>query len=313
LILNIAYHYGYCDRVVADAFSFGAAMGILSKLNTPPSNQSTTKLLAYQLDGKSEVVWLDSVNATAGEVRTKIADALQISPVARVCIESGKGSILEDMNSPLINQIGDLALSVDFFGFTTIHCYISIKSESEVAPTSNDSENRNTGSGINYIKSLIGLTNKVNYGQNLTLTCKNTKTDDDVRPLVVAPVEKFAAAAPAKSAVKELSSGSGSVQVRLQMWSNVSSLVSENGMSDVDHNGYGSSTSGSPNKSRVGEVLSNANKLLSKGFAESGSPIKNGDIVIIECDGKFMAVTRGWWMGWSSPVPRRSGAFKVGK
>ncbi len=54
-------------------------------------------------------------------------------------------------------------------------------------------------------------------------------------------------------------------------------------------------------------------------------PIRDGDLVVIVCDDKYMSVTRGWWMLWSSDeVPthspthsptysqiKRSGAFKI--
>jgi len=43
----------------------------------------------------------------------------------------------------------------------------------------------------------------------------------------------------------------------------------------------------------------------------SGLKIKNGDTVVIECDGKFLSVARGWWMAWTSASPRRSGAFTI--
>jgi hypothetical protein len=67
-----------------------------------------------------------------------------------------------------------------------------------------------------------------------------------------------------------------------------------------------------------------------------GQPIKNGDIILLETDGmyvntsvvalnqyatwspnvaclmvRYMSVTKGWWLAWSSSTPRRSGAFIV--
>jgi hypothetical protein len=32
---------------------------------------------------------------------------------------------------------------------------------------------------------------------------------------------------------------------------------------------------------------------------------------VVETNGKFMAVAKGWWISWCSPTPRRSGAFKI--
>jgi hypothetical protein len=42
-----------------------------------------------------------------------------------------------------------------------------------------------------------------------------------------------------------------------------------------------------------------------------GKAVHNGDTVVIEAGGRYMSVTRGWWMAWSSSDPRRSGAFVV--
>jgi len=43
----------------------------------------------------------------------------------------------------------------------------------------------------------------------------------------------------------------------------------------------------------------------------SGQKLQDGDCIVIENHGKFMSVVRGWWIAWSSSVPRRSGAFRV--
>ena len=59
--LNVAVEYSFCDRVVADAFSFGVVMGILYQLNySLPMGEATVKLVGHRLDGQSEAIWLDS-------------------------------------------------------------------------------------------------------------------------------------------------------------------------------------------------------------------------------------------------------------
>jgi hypothetical protein len=39
--------------------------------------------------------------------------------------------------------------------------------------------------------------------------------------------------------------------------------------------------------------------------------VKDKDTVYLECDGKYLSVAKGWWLAWSSDVPRRSGAFTI--
>ena len=59
--LNVAVEYSFCDRVVADAFSFGVVMGILYQLNySLPTGTATVKLIGHRLDGQTEAIWLDS-------------------------------------------------------------------------------------------------------------------------------------------------------------------------------------------------------------------------------------------------------------
>ena len=59
--LSTAVEYSFCDRVVADAFSFGVVMGILYQLNySLPTGTATVKLIGHRMDGQSEAIWLDS-------------------------------------------------------------------------------------------------------------------------------------------------------------------------------------------------------------------------------------------------------------
>ena len=167
--------------------------------------------------------------------------------------------------------------------------------------------------------SMMGMSNKVTFGQHLHLTAKvfnkNTEASRDVRALTIAPIEKFAAAAPSR--------GMTSVHVRLLSWQSVKhgdlELFSDTMPSDLgldsltDGAGSGSSSPLSvKSKWRLNgkTMVTRAGKLLA-GNLESSLPIRNGEIVVVESDGKFMAIAKGWWMGWFSTTPRRSGAFQI--
>ena len=43
----------------------------------------------------------------------------------------------------------------------------------------------------------------------------------------------------------------------------------------------------------------------------NGSSLRSGDEILLVCEDKYMSVTKGWWMGWASSVPRKSGVFVV--
>ena len=300
LILNYASKHQLCDRVVADAFSFGVVLGILYRLNfSLPTGLATVKLIAHSLDGRVETVWLDSTESTAGEARTKLATALQ-QPVVRIYLESGKGSLIEDMDEQLLPILNE-SVRRDFFGFTTAQCHFSLRDEA-----SHDGATGGNGGKKRSFMSMIGITGKVIFGQNLTLTAKvYSKNEDnrDVRALTISPIDKFAAAAPSRALM--------SAQMRLLSWHSVklgdSELFSE---MDGSESGLDLSTSGSSSPGRSSKFSQVTGKLVKRNL-DSSLPIRNGDMVVVESEGKFMAVAKGWWISWCSPTPRRSGAFKI--
>jgi hypothetical protein len=44
---------------------------------------------------------------------------------------------------------------------------------------------------------------------------------------------------------------------------------------------------------------------------QSGQPVRDGDTVVLECEGKFLSVARGWWIGWHARHPARSGSMTI--
>ena len=338
LLLSWAAQNYLCDRVIADALSFGVVVGILYNLNSLPTGKSTIKLIAHQLDGRHESVWLDSMDATVGEAREKLAATLP-GMETKLCLESGKGSWLEDMDAALLPLLNESQITRDFFGFTTVQCHISTREIDCTKDTHSDSRGRESG-GKSSLMSFIGMSNKTFFGQNLILNAKvfSKKSDSrDVRALVIAPVDfnhtKFAAAAPSRGSMLDKIDG-GQITVRLLSWHSVKvgdvEVFSENegppseGSSNTPSakssakSGQSSptmkrkdtqkgSSTGSPTPSMVSQV---ATKLLNRNL-EFSLPIRNGEVVVVESDGKFMSVAKGWWMAWFSTTPRRSGAFKI--
>jgi hypothetical protein len=300
VLLSMASKYDFCDRVIADGFSFGVVMGILSNLSLKPTGKATVQLIAHQITGKKQTVWLDSIDILVGDARNAIAEALQIIPASRVSIESGKGSLLDDLNAKLFPFLSGSSIDVNLFGFTTVSCYINVKEEEESKSLQLDETVPRDRSSTHF-RALIGnIKGEARYGHHLTLTAKATASTG-VKGLFVSPIEKFAAAAPIHQlAVPSILSSA--MYVRMLSWNAVNAAAapsvggSEFGDTSTVHSSDFSPST--PAQSRSRGLISSASRLYKSAFEPSEESIKNGDLVVIECDGKFMSVTRGWWMAW---------------
>jgi hypothetical protein len=301
LLLSMASKYDLCDRVIADGFSFGVVMGILSNLSLPPTGKATVQLIAHQITGKKQAVWLDSVEILVGDARNKVAEALQITPASRVSFESGKGSLLDDLNAKLFPLLSGSSIDVNLFGFTTVTCYINVKEEEEESKILPDETSPRDRSSTHF-RALIGnIKGEARYGHHLTLTAKVATATTGTKGLFVSPVEKFAAAAPIHQlAVPSILSSA--MYVRMLSWNAVNTAaapsVSGSEFGDTSTAGDGDFSPSTPAQSRSRGLISSASRLYKSAFEPSEESIKNGDLVVIECDGKFMSVTRGWWMAW---------------
>ena len=293
ILLNIAARYELCDRVVADGFSFGVVMGILFNLSHVPVGKATVQLITHQSTGKSHTVWLDSIEVLVGDARNAIAESMRIVPASRVSIESGKGSFLDDLNAKLFQHLGGSSIAVNFFGFTTASCYVSIKDE-EISPAPIDEDKGpRDRSNTNFRALISNIKGEARYGHHLTLTAKVASANADVRGLFVSPIEKFAAAAPIHQlAVPSILSSA--MYVRLLSWNAVNAAAppSEMGGSEFgDTNTVYSASSGytpapTPALSRSRGIIDTANRLYKGALEPSTESIRNGDLVVIECDGK---------------------------
>ena len=127
--------------VIADSFSFGFLMGILYTLSVKPSGNYTIKLIAKRLpeegsdESFSNVVWLESKHVKVGELRTKLAIEMNVES-ERILIESGKGRILDDLESDFFKIMRDsIFISIDFFGYSTCTCYVTLLNKDQIPDT----------------------------------------------------------------------------------------------------------------------------------------------------------------------------------
>jgi hypothetical protein len=296
VFLRLTSSYGLCDRVVADSSAFGIVLGTLAKLKTVPTGNSTIKLIVQQFNGKRVDVWLDREDILVGEARHKISETLGIVP-SRVLIESGKGKFIEDMSGILFKEVSNASRTTDFFGFITATCFISIKDLKEEKKSELDL-NKNDKLPSSYFKSL--LKSQAKYGDSFVLSAKINLTLSEKKAFHVKLNDKFVTASIANAILAP-------PLVRIVNWNTAENCNSET-FSEIGDNISVTTPSIASPPSKKPYQKDAASEYVD---ALAGTPIKNGDTVVIETEGKYMNVVRGWWMGWSASLPRRSGAFVV--
>ena len=295
LLLHLAASFNLCDRVVADGFSVGVVIGILSNLSLAPVGKGSVQLVVNQITGKKHSLWLESRDVLVGDARNAIAESMNIVPASRINIESGRGCFIEDLNAGLLQFLDGSRPVVNFFGFTIISCHISIKDADIVpSPIDEDKMSQRDTSNTHFRSLMSNMKGEARYGHHLTLTAKVATANADVRGLFVSPVEKFAAAAPIHQlAVPAILSSA--MYVRLLNWNavNAAAAPSEAGGSEIgDNNTNRSSATSSvapvPTAalSRSRSIIDTASRLYKGALEPSTESIRNGDLVVIECDGK---------------------------
>lgn len=300
--LNSAVILGYFDQMISDAISFGLVLGILVTLSQRPKGTGCVKLIVQQVHGEHTDVWLDSMDMTIGEVKSKIAEAMDIFPVNRISIETGRGSFMEDNTKQFSPLIDDTLKSTDFFGFVTLSCYIHVREEEVKRRVTINEESLNerdrADKKSNPFKGI--LQKQVKYGDLYLFSARIAAAVDSKSTFAITSVDRFAAAAPSSMQIISFPS------VRLHSWHAFSAKHNHN--SDVMSEAGESEVSSTNGKRNFFGFFQKKNSEDSKYF---GKPVMNHDTVVLECGGKFMSVARGWWMAWSSQDPRRSGVFTI--
>jgi hypothetical protein len=304
IICNILAFFVNCRKLIFDAISFGTVAGILIQLSIKPKGRGNVKLIVYQINaGKTFEVWLDSIDATVGEVISKIAQTLEIQNANRINIESGKGYFLDDMNQTFSSLVDDVLKSMDFFGFVTMSCFIFVKEEDVnnsrskrvsivVNEDVNDRDKKN-----NFLQI---FDKQIRYGDQVQFTAKIAAAVESRAYFTIACVDKFAAAAP--STIQFISQTS----LRIHNWQ---ALIDANGgldgKSDIgggDSSATASATATATASANSGGAMhasnNNSNKSimprinLRKKKQEDyvGKPVCDGDTIVLECNGKYVTI-----------------------
>lgn len=291
LTLNILLAFGLAERMLCDALSFCLAMGILLRLTNKPTGPNSVKIVAQEgSKGRSVDVWFDNKDMLVGDVRSKIAEALLVSPANRVSIESGKGSFIEDLNKPFLGTVDEGLITTDFFGFMTMPCFIVVKEDDRkrLGVDDNGSErinlDRRNSSVGGQLFALLQKT-EVRYNEPYTLTARLTCSSESKTTFLIAAVDRFASAAP--SSHLHLNAHS----VRFHVWKGETEPVGQ--ASDLHSEGGDSHSNSSV--VRVNSVGHRASPILSRAFRKrfgkkddesSGKSLSHGDVVVLEAGGK---------------------------
>ena len=218
---------------------------------------------------------------------------MNIVPASRISIESGKGCFIDDLNAGFLQFLDGSRPVVNFFGFTIISCHISIKdADVLLSPIDEDKMSQRDNSNTHFRSLISNMKGEARYGHHLTLTAKVATANADVRGLFITPVEKFAAAAPIHQlAVPAILSSA--MYVRLLSWNavNAAAAPSEAGGSEIGDTNRSSATGSiapAPTAalSRSRSIIDTASRLYKGALEPSTESIRNGDLVLIECDGK---------------------------
>lgn len=231
-----------------------------------------------------------------------------MSPPSRICIESGKGALIEDMHKPLLPQICD-NLVTDFFGFVTVSCYVFIKEKGEEAPHSTTTTSSSTA--IRTKSSFLSLLNtkgEAKFGVEITLSARCEGAGASASSFFVSSVDMYAAVSTSQpkqavrlvkwiDAEKEEETGTGTATATATGEGNNNNSSGAGGLHSADDEDRASpppettrpraaSATSTPGSSATTPVSKQLEKISKIDLRKSGQPIRHGDTVVIECEGK---------------------------
>ena len=227
LALRLSSGYFNYDVEIADSFAIGIITGIVIKLSSDkPIGPVSSKLIAYDTNGKHVEIILDSLDILVGEARNQIADAFRVQPASRVLIETGKGGFIQDLNKPLLPRVDDAnnnstTITSDFFGSKSIVCYVKINDEDEDANGGTDRNGLQRSGGKIKARNIMAMLNpriEAKYGEDYLLNAKYPSSRGEVKAFHTALVDKFLAA------TLNVHATSSSSIIHVAKWQNLASL-----------------------------------------------------------------------------------------
>ena len=280
-IILYGFLYYLFSRVIAEISALGMLLGIVSLLQAV-SDTTPLKRIRLIVKESSGVIrcslWFDHDQVTVLEVRERIAQELDVSPSARINIESGKGQFIEDLQRPILPMLKNTYVSTDVFAAPTASVIITISDLVECKEVETKEK------AVSFFD-IMHSTEPIKYEADLYMSARVKSTAFDLVAFSISTCNGFAAASPHRQLVMSLAGST----LRFLPY--------------IPLSGGDSASS----------ISAKVERKVNSPFSLKGSKsvVRDKDQVVIECEGKYLSVAKGWWLAWSSDVPRRSGAFTI--
>lgn len=200
LVFCLVACFGIWESWISDCSAFGFMIGMLWRLSYR-AKKDTIRLCVHEV-GSSDYaeVWLKNTDVTVSEGLQLIAHKFKV-PVNRIAIESGRGKFIDTPNAALVPTITSSTLEEDLFGFSTIHCYVSIEDEHDEqnVPGEGGFNRRGSLSLSGMLPGLMDGRHAIRYGMDITLSGKIPNAANDSKAFNISLTELYAAAAPSAS------------------------------------------------------------------------------------------------------------------
>ena len=310
------------SRTIAEISACGVLCGILTCVQSYSGGNEALEGIKFQVHSpKSDqncVIETENVKITLGEVRDKIAAALNITPSSRVCLESGKGSFLDKLTQPILPTLPSSSVSTDASGTVLVSLKIAVLEASSVKEINGVQVTEKEEAPTSFFD-MLNSQEHIRYGMELTLHARVKSSAVDLVIFSISPVNGFAAASPSSPDIlgKQLFNSSSPIILRPWDASSAGHLSRAESVSSLNESDRRLPPGSSHRSSlRLSSGNEPSTSMVSFATTPRGSKaaerfVKDKEEVMIESNGKFLSVAKGWWMSWSSDTPRRSGAFVI--
>lgn len=251
ILLTTLSYFHIITMLMTDIASFSYTIGIIWKLSENSSNVGLDTIrLNIHINDLEEIkeIWLRNSDVTVSEAITLISKELQVRS-NKIFIESGKGKFIDRMDDPLVPLIADDTVNEDLFGFSTVHCYVTVLHEQ--TNINLDEHHRRNSLAARVAMNIIEHRGAIRYGLEVTLIGKIPNAANDAKAFEINCVEMYAVASPSSGA---LLSTSGDT-IRFIGWREATNTNSNNSVAKLE-------------------------------LSLSGQKIHHGDLIVLENQGK---------------------------
>lgn len=274
IIATVAYAFALCDQAVCDVGTAGIVVGIFISVSLTPKPKQSLRLIAHEGDTTQDIYFRDINEVPLDTLKSSIAQSFG-TQVSQLRFESRKGRLIEETEGITTQDLIDIVSSKTGKEVTAT-CYIHIIEEA--VETSGQLTAHRRASRASILSSLmpskmlnlpiqLNLRGDIKRGAPLAFSGKMNNAANASSAFHLACVEDYAAA----------TTKSIDAPMKLYPWFDQSSSVDvdEDGISLAGNRSVASSGNGSET---LGGMAADPRAL--------DEPIRNGDVVVIQFNGK---------------------------